>query len=148
MPHISDTLWCSSFFVWLTSLVRSFLDPSMLVQITSYSFLWLSNIPLYMCTTSSFYFFPFSAPTAHGRSRIRGRTRAAAAGLCHSHSHARSESHLQTMLQLAATLHSFLCVSLFRVTPEAYGSSQGRGPIRAAAQPQQCQIQAMSANYT
>ena len=54
-------------------------------------------------------------------------------------------------------LNSFLVfcfVLLFMAAPSSYGGSQARGPIgttvapRVAPQPQQCQIQAISATYT
>ena len=52
IPHISSIIWYSSFSVWLHSVWQS-LGLSMLLQMAlSCSFLWLSNIPLYICTTS------------------------------------------------------------------------------------------------
>ena len=46
-----------------------------------------------------------------------------------------------------------VCVCLFRAAPQAYGGSQARGPIGAAArrpmpQPHQCGIRAVSLTYT
>ena len=45
-----------------------------------------------------------AASVAHGGSQARGQNRAIAASLCHSHSNAGPELHLQTTLQLMATL--------------------------------------------
>ena len=53
-PHISDIIWYLSFSVWLTSLsmIISRSIPVAASGIISF-FLWLSNIPLCICTTSS-----------------------------------------------------------------------------------------------
>ena len=51
--HISDIIWYLSLSN-LLHLVWSSLGPSMLLQMALFhSFLWLSHIPLYICTTSS-----------------------------------------------------------------------------------------------
>ena len=45
-----------------------------------------------------------AAPVAYGNSQARGRIGAAGASLYHSHGNIGSEPHLQTTLQLAASL--------------------------------------------
>ena len=51
-----------------------------------FSFLWLSSIPLCICTIS--FFFSFRATlAASGGSQARSQIGAVAASLCHSHSH-------------------------------------------------------------
>ena len=107
----------------------------------------------------NFFFFLFflrAAPVAYGSSQARGRIGAAAAGLCHSHSKTGSKPHLPSMLslwqcwilnpyphrhnvrfffftKLPCSFYLFIYFCLFRVAPAAYGNSQARGLIRAAA---------------
>ena len=110
-----------------------------------------------------YFFLPFRATTvAHGSSQARGLIRAAAASLHHSHSNAGSKLRLRPTPQLTAThsawlglkpasswlsgsltaepqrerpTHSFFLFLFFcfRTESAAYGSSQARGRIGAAA---------------
>ena len=53
-PHICINIWYLFFSFCLLHSVWQSLGPSMSLQMTQFcSFLWLSNIPLYICTTSS-----------------------------------------------------------------------------------------------
>ena len=54
ISHISDIMWYLSFSVWLTSLSMIISRYSHVAANGISSFLWLRNIPLYICTTSSF----------------------------------------------------------------------------------------------
>ena len=54
IPHICINKWYLFFSFWLISPVRQYLSPSTSLQMTQFHcFIWLSNIPLYICTTSS-----------------------------------------------------------------------------------------------
>ena len=50
--HMYVLLYDVCLTVWLTSCSIITLDSSVLLQMVFHSFLWLSNIPLYICTTS------------------------------------------------------------------------------------------------
>ena len=50
IPHICVNMWYLFFSFWLTSLLLHSLGPSIFLQVTQFhSFLWLSNILLYIC---------------------------------------------------------------------------------------------------
>jgi len=53
VPHISDIIWYLSFFFWLSSLSLIISGSIHVVANGIFSFLWLSNIPLCICTISS-----------------------------------------------------------------------------------------------
>ena len=56
--HIYTLIYDICFSDWLYSVWQS-VDPSMSQQMTQFcSFLWLINIPLYICTTTSFSIRP------------------------------------------------------------------------------------------
>ena len=54
IPHICVNIRCLFFSFWLISLCMKSLGPSTSLQMAQFcSFLWMSNTPLYICTTSS-----------------------------------------------------------------------------------------------